>query len=465
MIESNGITIGWMARTPLIAFIPNSDNPDVDGWPENGEIVSWNAYIRNWDDVSKDNVDYYWSIDGMKVLEGQVTLSPLDYTILTLEWEWEFDRHEITLTVDSFTNKLTVYSDALSLVLYVEESFYDYFHEYQHELAIGSNSFEGWAQRQIAFYNQLFENAVYDVTPEGVLDRIRIDHIEVVPDGTLASEETFYVIQDNEFADLQWGFPFATIGTYSNHSSINFNNQFYYSGFIQHEIGHARYLFDIYALNIIHDGVNSIVDIKENDEPIIGSKYLPGELISYNGKPAILAYATPEQGLMTSEWTWLGRHSAAALNLIYHHRATQGNYNPPGNLGQYLYDLPAQNRLRVMNKEGEVLRKAKISIYQSAKSPLNPSGNVSYNEYFDDIPDIELVTDDNGQVLLGHNPFSANGLFYLDDDRYANFTIIIRVEYENRIGYGCVDVAQFNIEYWKGNTDLADYDICVKLMI
>lgn len=473
MVEANNITIGWIARYPQLEYVWNSKNPNQEGWPGIGETVTWTAFIKNWENTQKINVNYYWYIDGQLVSNGQIDLEPQVYTTLDLDWTWEFERHEITLKVDTEDNKLTIYSDALSLGLYVEEGFYYYFHEHQHKLNIGSNSFEGWAQRQIKFYNQLFENAVYDITPQGVLDRIRIDQIIIVPDGTLASDETFYVIQDNQTIDLQWGFPTKLVegeySPYQDHTSVEFSKQFYYSGFLQHEIGHARYLIDVYALNIYHDGINNIIDIQERGKSIAGTLYLPGTPVNLNGNHIIRVYKTHEQGLMTSKWEWLDRYSAGALNRIYHHRETLENYNEAetsldnSGIGRYLYDLPKENSFKIMDESGKILMNADVSIFQVSKKELDPTFRSIYNKYFDNIPDINLTTDHIGEVLLGQNPFNIENKLFDSPRGHSNLTFIMRVMFENKVGYKVIDISIFNIEYWKGNTELADYDICIEL--
>ena len=37
------LDIGWIHRTPELEYVTNSPQPDVDGWPAVGEIVTWQA--------------------------------------------------------------------------------------------------------------------------------------------------------------------------------------------------------------------------------------------------------------------------------------------------------------------------------------------------------------------------------------------------------------------------------------
>jgi len=76
-------------------------------------------------------------------------------------------------------NEITVFTDAISVGFYVEQGVYDYFHEHQKKLGVGSNSFEDWAHRQVSIWNNMLEDAVFPDVPNGVLDRIRLDKITI----------------------------------------------------------------------------------------------------------------------------------------------------------------------------------------------------------------------------------------------------------------------------------------------
>jgi hypothetical protein len=257
--------------------------------------------------------------------------------------------------------------------------------------------------------------------------------------------------------DLQWGFPAASIdpkvSPYENHGSTQVSNQFYYSGFVQHEIGHARSMIDVYGFQVFHGTNGSRVDITEKGQPIAGGIYMPGQPTINNGKPGLLLHDTPNKGLMNAQWTYLDRHSAGAWNRIAGRRATVGNYNEPENIGDYLYDLPRENELTVQDQSGRPLGEARVSVYQS--SPPSESG--VYAKYYDDNPDIEVRADGEGRARLGHNPFSADGRFVHVDFGWSNITLIVRVEHEGKVGYGFLEAADFNYEYWQGRTDLGRY--------
>ena len=163
---------------------------------------------------------------------------------------------------------------------------------------------------------------------------------------------------------------------------------------------------------------------------------------------------------MNSQWTFLDRHSAGAWNLITGHCATVGNYNEPANIGVYLYDLPRENEVVVQDTSGRPLGGARVSIYQSTR----PDESGVYAKYYDDRADIEVRADGEGRARLGQNPFSADGRFVHSDAGHSNVTVIVRVEHEGKVGYGFLEAADFNFEYWRGHTDLGHYELRVPLI-
>jgi len=479
------LTIGWVERLPRIDYVWNSAAPATEGWPVEGQTVIWRAHLRNWSSSPLANVDYSWLLDGDTIATGTLTLNAGRETTLDLPWTWTRARHELELRVDAgnrYTvprgprNRLRIYTDALSLGVYVERSLYDYFRAHQHELRIGNSSFEDWMQFQLEAYNLLLARAVYPETPDGVRDRIRLDQITIVADGALPLDPeganvggAFDPAQarpnlPDRSVDLQWGFPSTHLDprfqVYTDRTSLQTNNQFYYSGFVQHEIGHARYLIDVYGFQVFHGTNGSRVDITENGQPIAGSAYMRGQQTINNGKAGLMLHDTPNRGLMNAQWTFLDRHSAGAWNRIAGHRATVGNYNEPGNIGVYLYDLPRENELVVQDGSGRPLGGARVAIYQSTQ----PDESGVYAKYYDDRPDIEVRADGEGRVRLGQNPFSADGRFVHSDVGYSNVTVIVRVEHEGRVGYGFLEAADFNYEYWSGHTDLGHYELRVALI-
>ncbi|MDZ7262949.1 MAG: T9SS type A sorting domain-containing protein [candidate division KSB1 bacterium] len=463
--EGDDLTIGWIARLPRLDYVWASPNPKVDGWPQVGQSVTWQAVVKNWTALDLDSVKYLWFWDCKRVDSGFVAIPASDTASISFVRQWSFDRHELTLTIDpdnrvaeeeERNNQLSIFTDAISVGFYVEQSLYDYFHQYQKRLNVHANCWEDWAQRHVRRWNQMFAAAIYPDTPQGVLDRIRIDQITVVPDGALplagGDYPTNFPNLRDRTVDLQWGFPASLLNGdgYKNHTSAVDNNPFYFEGSLLHELGHARYLIDLYGFNVHDNGRGNTVAIKENGRLIVGTPYMPltGDAVHY----------TPIKGLMNGEYTFVDAYSAAALNLIAGHRATQGNYNSPGNIGIFMNDLPQQNMLIIKDDAGHLLDYADVKIYQATGQ-----AGQWYGKYFDDTADLSLSADENGEVLIGRCPFDTDGTIEHDYGK-SNAVIILRVAHNSRVGYAFLESTQFNMEYWRGHSTLGKYEIKVALI-
>lgn len=459
------LTIGYIARLPRMEYVWGSPQPEVDGWPLPGQVVTWEAMVKNWADSNLYQIPYRWVMDGTVVDSGTVDIPASTEVGVDYPWMWTFERHELRFDIDTRNliaeeeegnNSLTIYTDAISVGFYVEQSVYDYFHQYQKELEVGSNCWEDWAQRQVRIWNQMFANAIYPDSPQGVLDRIRIDAITVVPDGALPLAGGLPTNNPNlndRTVDLQWGFPASLLnsGFYSNHTSISMDNPFYYEGSLLHELGHARYLIDIYGFNVHDDGTGNTVAIEENGQLIVGTPLMP--MVSGDA-----VYYSPIQGLMNGQYTFIDDYSTVALNRIAGHRATYGNYNAPGNIGVFLQDLPDQNALQLLDMNGNPLPFAGVQIYRAGPQP-----GVWYGKFYDSTPDLQFNADSNGVVLLGRCPFSEDGIIK-HTYGFANGVLIVRVAYQGLIGYAFLEVTQFNMEYWRGNNQLGNYQLNVPLL-
>ncbi|MGZ7040810.1 MAG: CARDB domain-containing protein [Thermoanaerobaculia bacterium] len=465
---ANDLTVTYISRSPDIDYVWDSSNPTREGWPAEGEEITWRAHVRN---ISSEPVSatYEWRIDAGLQSTGSITIAANGSGTIDLPWRWTFERHRIALTIDPANeiaeesernNTVEIFSDALSVGLWVEQSFYDSFNLHQHDLGAGSTSFENWAQGPITLYNDEAAMAIYPETPDGVRDRWRLQKIVIVPDGALpltpipnfgmmAGEPSGTQMPDrsDRTVDLQWGFRSAQLTVYTDRRTVSHTNPFYLQSSLVHELGHARYLTDVYAWNVQNGAPAQTIDIMENGVPVVGSGLMPTS--------GTYVHFTPELGLMNQNYTFIDRYSAIALNLIAGRRATRGNYNDPENVGAFLNDLPAQNRLTIRDASGELLRDADVKVYQSTGG-----ADVWYASNYDNTPDLALRTDANGRVLVGRNPFSKDGPV-VNYWRASNVVAILRVAAGSRVLYGFLESRLFNLAYWRGETQLADHDLTV----
>lgn len=453
------LDVTFIERLPRYAYDAPKNNPEV------GETVTFLGHIKCWDGVLP-SVAYRWLIDGVAANEGFLTdLAVNEERVVTQEWIWQPGDHWVMLVVDpdgavgEFSEANNAREDRINAIIagfWVEQSSYDYFHQYQRELGIGSNSWEDWIQRQMARQNQLYAEAVWPISPQGVLDRVRIDKIVVVPDGALplaGGLPTNNPDLRDRTVDLMWGFPSSQLppnsSFYANHTSLSESNPFYIEQSLIHELGHARYLIDSYGFDVhntaAHGGYDS-VQIWEGGTYVGGSRYMPflafDEVLHYNQNGGVMS------GPYGFRWS---PYEAGALNLIAGRRARCGNYNAPCNIGEYLQDLPSNNHVRFTNVGGKPLVGAEISVFRATGGPG------WYGKTFDNTPDLLFTTDVDGYVHMPRNPFTDGSLRHTYG--LANTVMILRIQHTWKIWYRFVEAADFNMEYWKGNTTDAFYTI------
>jgi len=463
------LNVRWIRRLPLINYVWGSTNPKVEGWPAAGSTVTWQGHIRNRSDFAR-TVAYRWYLNGVQVSSGSVYIPAHSNGTVNYAWTWSFTRNTVRLVIDPANvipeveegnNGLTVYSNAISVAFYVEQGMYDYFNANQWKLAgVHSVSLEDWAQRQVSRWNTKLGAAIFPLTPGGVTDRIRLDNIIIVPNGSLplsgGGPATNRPNENDRTVDLQWGFVGSQMPPanpfYSDNTTVSESNPFYYEGSLFHELGHARYLVDTYGFDVHHTTGPDKIYITEGGVPIPGTSYLP--FVS----GSTMVHAQNNNGLMGGDYSKLDEHSARALNRIAGARATLGNYNAPGNIGVYLNsDLPSQNQVQVLNSAGAPLAGANVKVYRATGT-----GSTWYGKVYDNTPDYQYTTDASGKLTLPRCPFDADGT--VDHTHgIANGVLIVRVQAGTQVGYGFLEVTDFNKEYWRGHTGTGVYTLRVPI--
>ena len=445
----------------LIERLPRYDYDAAQNNPDPNDMVSFHGHVINWSGNTVSPV-YVWEIDGKVVEEDIITdLAPSQEQIVVLDWQWQEGNHTVKLTIDpediitessETNNAIEDRVNAIIAGFWVEQSVYDYFHAHQHELGIGSNSWQDWIQRQMAKQNDLYEQAIWPSSPLGVLDRVRIDKIIVVPDDALPLNgglPSNHPDTSDKTVDLMWGFPATLLdgSFYANHTSVDENNPFYLEKSLIHELGHARYLIDCYGFDVHNTASHHSVQIWEGDTYVAGSEYMPflawGEVLYYNQSGGVMS------GSYGFQWS---PYEAAALNLIASQRAKCGNYNAPCNIGVYLQDLPQNNHVHFIDTQGNPWIGANVRVFQAK------AGSGWYGKTIDTVWDQQYITDLDGYIHMPQNPFNPSGNI-IQTYGHANGVMVLRIAYGEQIWYRFMEVPDFNQQYWQGNTQDGFYTI------
>ncbi len=450
----NDIDVGFIERRPRMNYDATPNVPAV------GSSVLWMGRVLNHGPNRAEAVPFEWRVNGATVSTGTVSIPAHGTVFLTFSHPQPAARETIALVVDpahrfpGFTqnDRVEVQTDSLSIGLWVERGLYDYMEQHQRELGVGSNGVEDWAQRMAQRMNTAFAQSDYDTSPGGLRDRVRIDLITIVATGALplnGGVATNNPDMNNKTVDLMWGLEAESFDTYWGDTvGAREDNPFFVDWGLIHELGHARYLIDVYGFNVHAHQVLITV----------GSVPLYTHLGIPTPDPHALVFPTGHHGIMSGHdqgpaYAW-GRYGAGALRRISGQRARLGNMNAPGNIGEFLQELPTHNWVTVRDSAGAPVPGATISIYRAAPA-ADP--NDWYGKLFDNTVDATFTTDATGRVDLGRCPFSS-GSTIIHTRGQSNAVMIARIAANGQSAWRVQDVGDFNIQYWAGNRTNANYD-------
>jgi len=407
-------------------------------WPADGETVIFTAHVMNKGTVTSGAFSYQWLLDGRVVsTAGSSAIPPQAERTFAWTWHWQTGHHAVEFRADTqnqvsetaeTNNRVFDYTDALTVAFWVEQSVYNLFNTTEN--GSGTYSWEDWAQRQIMIYNDLLARSKWPQAPEGVLTRLRLDKITIVPDGTLYDLNPQHAPLETE-TDFQWG---ISVEEFLN---CPWPECYDVSWGLLHELGH--YLFgraDLYGLDV----QGGDVDVRDqNGNPIAGTPLLPfiaWDVVHYNsrGYDLMASFGYPDP-------VFLSDHTVYSLNRDW----PRGQRTHAG--GSYIYEIPAESRLRVLDSNDRPLPNLQVSIYQ-AVAGNGDSG--AYSQFFDNTPDITGTTDAQGILSLGARPFGSMQNYWALTAGDILVKLYNPASGETR--YVWVEVVDFNLAYWRGET-------------
>ncbi|MDP3900551.1 MAG: CARDB domain-containing protein [bacterium] len=415
--------------------------------PSNGDIVTFAAHVVNKGADTAPASAYQWSIDGAEVAAGDLpSLASGAEAIVEYGWTWaDAGDHTVTFSADSAgeisevyetNNSITNSIDAYYLRIQVEQEVYDNFNASVNNA--GTKSFEDWIQFHIARMNTM-------ITSGGGNISVRIDDIDVVDNDTLPDGGTH--ADPNWDWDGSWGFE----RTGWTPSVINtWINNIEYA--LIHELTHQLGIIDAYNLNYDWNYVaaNEIIPICAScpDGSYCGGQVAIYEMCTY--------YNSSLLGLMRGGGNDYSAYDIASMN------ATAGFRR--GYFGEYLLDVPAANTLIFKNQTSNApVTDAQIDVYQASNVAIRLADNI-----------LSATTDSNGQVALPNQPFTAIPTtetgYSLSANPFGDINIVglngiflIKITKGENIDYQYMDISQFNMEYWEGNTSSAEYTILTSI--
>lgn len=425
-------------RPGISRLCPGTENEKR--WPDPGEIVTFTAHVMNKGTVASPAFGYAWQIDEVEVDSGTLpALAPAAEVTTTYQRPWDhglsgdgqrvLDDHTVRFTVDpdgaitetyEINNSLEDRTNALSARIAIHPTGYA-----ACNIPVTTSlsfSAEDWIQKQIARWNQSLAESTYPATPPEATDRVRVDSIVITttaPPEDRSHDITWFLAGD----DCR-----PQDGYYSPDEDIDWG--------LIHEMCHKAGLIDLYTFNI----VGGDVDVTDRA-----------------GNTVNMGFIWPNGDFMGGGDTWPHNDSRFFSSHSAGGSASNKGYRR-GYYGEYQFDIPEQNYLEVLDNQGLPAAGVQVELYQAGDYL-----DVAEHRHVDATPDITGTTDVQGRFLLpnrdarggvttatGHtlrdNPFG------LVNSEGCQNHFLIRLSREKHEEFDWLDITQFNLAYWLGDT-------------
>lgn len=404
-------------------------------WPKKGENVTFTACIKNMGDAPTGEFNYKWYFDGKEVASDKLTsLKPGEQTTVSYKWKWdsEWNDHYIKFSADPGnlikearkTNNIREdRTNAFSFRLHVWQAVYDWFLTDATKVNPDIAGVEDWAQNQMGYINQMYREAVYPSTPNGILESMRLDEVVIEPNDTKAPDPGCHAPTD-EYWDCRWGL------TPDEYPKIFVDPKEPHPEFItgaytwdMHEWTHQQGKIDVYQWFLGKE--------RNHVQPY-------GHNVTY-------------EDLMTSTMlTTYSEMHASVFNYDLHKRR--------GFFGEYQYDLPKTCKVRILDAYGNPIPNATIKFFQDSGHEVNAPEDFTGTT---DAQGVFMMPNRSvkGEVAYptGHtvhdNPWGLihlagfNALFFCD------------IKAGGQSDYQFVEVSPFNMAFRSGQTDSYTYDL------
>lgn len=415
----------YHASIAYVNGIPVLQCPATTPFPAQGSPVTFVAHVMNKGSQPTGELAFAWQFDGVTVQEGRLpSLAPGEEKTAALDRAWQDGEHTIAFAARpinrppeiSLRNNIRVdRTDALGLVICVSEESYPDYNAWPN--MTDSFSFEDWAQFHFDVMNALFEQSIYPNAPQGCLQRVRIDKIARLPEAGFDAQ-AMAVKRDGHPDGIYFQGAWQFI-RWDNYAWRMANVDW---GFI-HEMGHQLGLIDEYHLNI----PTSFTQVKD-DGRLVNMSH------TYSEAATMMAAHGPVR---------FSQQATMALN-------AQLN-RPRGFFGDYQYDLPARNTLRVLNRNGAPVAGATLTVYQRQAG-----------SFVTDAPVAGGQTDAGGEWLLPARPtprIQTQDGFTLTDNPFgmidpvgSNGLLLVKLQWQGWTEWHWLELPEFNAAALGGAT-------------
>jgi hypothetical protein len=447
----------------------NPGDAQTKKWPDNGEEVTYTAYVKNVGSAPTPGFGYAWSQSYEAGPSGQNAnaLAPGETATFTFKTKFRMDKKDHRTQPISFritpsgsdalaaNDSLEIQANALNIGIWVDENLYKKFGEQVN--GSGSKSFEDWIQWQFSIWNDVFlKESRFSFAPDGSRERMRVGRITIVPNGTLAGGAHLPKDTPSLIYDGEWGFD-SSFGDFAGYIDAVRTKA---DRALIHEMSHQVGLIDMYQMNVDpanQDGTGGKVQLKVGGRVLTRGwidRYaglmgggdtrneilLPRQLpIPFGGAPNFvfespIAFPTDLYALT----------DVAALNSNLGYRR--------GFFGEYLYSMPSVNMIRVTDRNGEEIDEGTLQFYQMVNGQI-PDGPPTFELPFKNgsavLPQRATGIASPFTTATGHtlapNPFGRL------DVVGTNGVFLVRLDYKGQTEWTWLKAWQLFDAYARGN--------------
>jgi hypothetical protein len=389
--------------------------------PADGEQLTFTAYVANKGGAAAPAADYVFKLDDQVLERGTLpALKPGEQKTVAVKWAYQSGRHYVSFEADpdkkiaEISRVNNVRRDpTFGFVLTItagKGGEYEAFGTTKN--MVGTYSFDDWCQAHIDKWREHFRAARYPSTPDGVQADLRFNHIFPLDEGP---EYQDYVKRGGW---VNWRIYWPAEGIRKSYAAGIDNG-------LIHELAHQCGIIDSYQIglgaldNLARDPETGwTIEIPYSDHRCKFSSMMGG------------GYREELKGAFSE-------FEAAAFDATLR---TWGNH---AGFGVYLFDMPESNIVQFLDNRGKPLADAVLTIWQQWASP--EEGNVISRKTNITTPKC-VHLDANGCFNLGHNPYDT--LWVVG----GTCTLMYCVRAYEQKEYHFVDVREFNLAYWRGDT-------------
>ena len=417
--EPSGFGPYWFSASTSLGM---GQTGSTKRWPNIGEPVTYTATVRNrGTNTWTGTLTGIWKVDGANPVSQSksVNLAPGATTTYTFVRNWDSESHEIRFDISvsdarASNNWLAIDTKSVAFLTYVDITKIEQFRENTSLSYPGAQTDDlfDWLNRHMARFNELFAAA-------GCQKRVHYDILEALndyePDPSV--ETINYAIFPFRYRKGE-GDPRLS-GYYNRTDDIDYG--------LLHEMGHQLGMIDIYQL-----------DVPPDANQVSGQGYTAVADLMHGCSPVISEF----HALAMNHW----------LDKAH------------GYYGQYMYNIPAEIKMRFLSSSGQPLVGAVVKMYQYCER--SGMGKVITNQI-----KAQGTTDENGIWVLPNVPIDQNIVppIYtgdaLGDNPFGYLAVVgtngvlhFRVEYQNSVDYCWLDITEPVVRYFRGETWSTTFD-------